>query len=222
MRLADVRAVYLARLPQLLRMLHRDLSGLSLEDPGAVTRLQATAHRIHGSAGTFALAEISHLAAAVERAEAAALAPAVENLVAAVEQALEGARGHFCIAVLDTDPALPGEVLDALAHPTRRFERRPSLRDLQRSLAEGEVALAILGRRPPAPGLDAELPSLQEAAASRGATVLILERDSQAGAEPPAPGLRRLAWPADDSRLEDLAIEALQVFVLRRAEGATG
>jgi HPt (histidine-containing phosphotransfer) domain-containing protein len=220
MRLADLRAIYLARLPQLLAMLRSDRSDLSRPDAAAVTRLRAMAHRIRGSAGTFGLAEVSLLAAAVERADAEAIGPAVDELVAASERALEGALGHFRIALLENDPALPERVPDLLLHPIRRFERSPSLRDLQRSLAEGEVALAIVGRCAASPQLENEIPPLREAAASRGATVLVLECDDLAVAEPASPGLRRLAWPADGSRLEDLVIEALQCFALRRADAA--
>jgi len=217
MSTADLKAVYIARLPLFLRDLRH--CAAELADPGseAQTRLAALAHRMKGSAGTFGLAAIGEQAAALERTPAAHLRAACAELEAAIEDALVAASGLFRIAVEVSEPPLAQELGERLADASRTFEFALEAAALENSLAMGEVALAIVDRPPGTALLTAAIARLAEAAAGSGATVLLLDREPLRPSTFLPPEVQRLAWPDVARALEATVAGSLQSFAMHRA-----
>jgi HPt (histidine-containing phosphotransfer) domain-containing protein len=219
---AEMKAVYLARLPFLLAEVRQCAADLAEPGSGAHARLGAVAHRIKGSAGTFGLPEVGATAAALELAPAQGLPLACAELVAAIESALAAASGLFRIAVAVSEPELAQVLVDRLADASRTFETALAFEALESSLAKGEIALAIVDRPSGSPLLTAALGRLAEAAASSGATVLLLDREAQ---RPPTclpRETQRLAWPDVAPTLEAVAAGSLQSFAMHRAAPHSG
>lgn len=214
---AEMKAVYVARLPQLLAELRRSNADLGIPRSGAAARLEAIAHRMKGSAGTFGLPEIGAKAAALESAATAELPGACGELIAAIESALAEASGCFRIAIAVSDASLANSLADRLADASRRIELTRDAGGLVQSLAGGELALAIVDR-PGGSGYGAAaLSDLAAAAGRSGATVLLIERD---GGRSPAllpAEVKVLDWPEDAPQLANTVAGALQGFAMGRA-----